>query len=456
MNAFVALDSAANPTLDSRFTASLADQITRLAGHINAANYRFLKLVAEFDRTEGWTGSGIRSCAHWLVWKCGMNLGVAREKVRVAHKLEQLPLIDAAFASGRLSYSIVRAITRVATTTTETTYLNLTEWGTAAQLERVVRKHRLAQRLQMKDREAIQHECRQARVYQDDDGMWVVTARLPAVAGELVANAIGAIVELDEESETFPQKRASALCKMAEHYLADASGELKDLKGAERCQVMLHVDAQALRREEGQLESGSTHCCVGEHNWVHPSVARRLSCDASIVTVLKGEQGEILNIGRRARTIPPAIKRAMDVRDQGCRYPGCMSAQYVDGHHIKHWADGGETSLDNLVTLCRFHHRKLHEGEFEVHKHPRTSDAFLFQSSQGQEIKPTPDHAFHDHDVSAETLSLEPGNPDVSAQTCVTKWLGDKLEVNYVVDLMMDREGVRQGRPSVNPILHDI
>jgi len=438
----------------------LADEITRLAGHINAANYRFLKLVAEFDKSGGWAGRGIRSCAHWLSWKCGLEMNAAREKVRVARKMEDLPRIDSAFASGKLSYSVVRAITRVATPATESQYLYLTEWATASQLEKLVRKHRWAQRLQEESREQLQHQQRKATVYQDDDGMWVLSARLPSVEGELVAKAIGAIVdqaddELHEKGvstediakETFPRKRADALCKLAEHYLANDSSELKDLKGSERCQVMLHVDMKTLQSHSKENPSHDhNHCCLEKDTWIHPRVAKRLSCDASLVTVLEDEKGNVLNIGRRTRIVPPSIKRALDIRDQGCRFPGCTCSHYLDAHHIQHWADGGETSLVNLVTLCRFHHRKLHEGEFSVIAHPEVADDFMFTDPTGCEITPLVHPAFPDQDdvsagrPSAEILDIERFRTDVSAETCKTQWMGDSMDEKWVVDLMMEEE----------------
>jgi hypothetical protein len=451
---------------------ALADQITQLAGHINAANYRFLKLVAEFDRRGGWAGAGVRSCAHWLSWQCGLELGAARQKVRVARKLEELPKINAAFATGRLSYSVVRAITRVATPATEDQYLHLTEWATASQIEKLARKHRWAQRLQEKNREEIQNEDRRATFYVDDDGMWVITARLPAAEGELVAKTLQAIVdsadaelhqhgitgqETGEDAPpavTMPQKRADALCRLAEHYVAGDAEALKDLKGAERCQVMLHVDLKTLQaHSDKKLSADHNHCCIGEDNWLHPNTARRLSCDASLVTVLENDKGKVLNIGRRSRIIPPSIQRALDIRDTGCRFPGCDCQQYTDAHHIRHWADGGETRLDNLVKLCRFHHRKLHQGEFTVTAHPDYADDFLFRNRQGDEIAPVRSPQFSQQNGSAEpfsaqVLELERFRPEagsaepeeISAETCKTRWMGETMDEGWVVGLLMAAE----------------
>ncbi len=98
--------------------------------------------------------------------------------------------------------------------------------------------------------------------------------------------------------------------------------------------------------------------------WLIPHAARRLACDAGLLVVEEDEVGNVLNIGRRSRIIPPAMSRALAIRDGGCQFPGCCEKRYVEGHHIKHWADGGETKLDNLVTLCRYHHRELHKGSF--------------------------------------------------------------------------------------------
>ncbi len=156
----------------------LASEITRLAGHINAANFRFLSLLARFDKQGGWSGAGVRSCAHWLEWRCGIALGAAREKVRVARALEGLPKICAAFGRGELSYSMVRALTRKAEPATESYYLYIAEHGTVSHIEQLVRKHDYVEKLQSANREELQYEARQASCYRDDDGCWVVKARL--------------------------------------------------------------------------------------------------------------------------------------------------------------------------------------------------------------------------------------------------------------------------------------
>src|SRR5580692_12307793 len=143
----------------------LAAQITELTGHLNAANGRWLSLIAEFDRLEGWSDGSTSSCAHWLNWQCGIDLGAAREKVRVAHALEKLPRIAAAMARGELSYSKARALTRVACENTEEYFLSIALHGTASHVEKLVRHYRRAQEAEELSREARQQANRRVTYF---------------------------------------------------------------------------------------------------------------------------------------------------------------------------------------------------------------------------------------------------------------------------------------------------
>ena len=173
----------------------LEAQITELAGHLNAAHYRWLCLIAEFDRREGgWSDGATPSCAHWLNWQCGIDLGAAREKVRVAHALEKLPRIGAAMARGELSYSKVRALTRVASGQTEEYLLNIALHGTAAHVEKLVRQYRRAQEAEELSREARQQATRTVTYFYDEDGSLILKGRLPAEIGALVIKALDAVV----------------------------------------------------------------------------------------------------------------------------------------------------------------------------------------------------------------------------------------------------------------------
>ena len=169
----------------------LANEITRLAGHLNAANYRFLKLIAEFDRCKGWGGDGATaSCAHWLNWKCGIGIGAAREKVRVARALENLPRVSSAMERGELSYSKVRELTRVACEGTEEYLVSIALHGTAHHVETLVRGFRRCKDAEELTREAHQQANRSVHYRFEDDGSLVLKARLPAEVGALVLKAL--------------------------------------------------------------------------------------------------------------------------------------------------------------------------------------------------------------------------------------------------------------------------
>ncbi len=311
----------------------------------------------------------MKSCAHWLNWKCGIGLGAAREKVRVAHALGKLPRIAAAMAEGRVSYAKVRELTRVADVANEAYLLNIALCGTARHVEQVARDYRRALDAAELTREAIQQRDQSFACYTDTDGSLVIRGRVPAEIGALFKKAL----EAAEDSLPIPKdvpagtsfdemhrgrkRRVEALAVLAESFLATGP---QDLTGGDRQQIVVHLDAETLKHSHAgrcELEQGPS---------IAAETARRLSCDASLVAIIANGQGEPLNVGRKTRTIPPAIRRALNARDKGCRFPGCSFKRHVDGHHVKHWAQGGATNLANLVSLCRFHHRQAHEGQVVV------------------------------------------------------------------------------------------
>ena len=189
----------------NRITACLGEEITELAAHIHAATILLLEKIREFDELEGWAQHGLASCAHWLQWQCGTNLGAAREKVRVARALPELPKISASFGEGRISYSKVRAMTRVATPDNEEFLLEVARHGTAAQVERVVSNYRRGKRLEALQEENQRHAHRELSWYVDHDGMWVLNGKFTVEQGALIAKALeGAMEALFEEQRDEP------------------------------------------------------------------------------------------------------------------------------------------------------------------------------------------------------------------------------------------------------------
>jgi Domain of unknown function (DUF222)/HNH endonuclease len=384
-----AYPSDAERAARARSIEALASQITELAGHLNAANYRFLTLIAEFDRREGWADSATHSCAHWLNWKCGIDLGAAREKVRTARALENLPKLSAAMERGELSYSKARALTRVACAGTEEYLLSIALHGTADHVEATVRHFRRCLEAEELSREAQQQKNRSVHYHWDDDGSLVLKARLPAETGALVLKALDAALqetpgkfdpieaylhsqatdgpvetssgnvsaETSVDKPTRSMQRADALGLMAESFLAHGA---EALSGGDRHQVVIHVSAETLRDDE------TGRCEVEDGPGLPAETVRRFACDASVVGIIESEHGEPLNVGRKTRSIPAALRRALDSRDGGCRFPGCTHKRFVDAHHIHHWAHGGETKPSNLVSLCRLHHRLVHESNVRI------------------------------------------------------------------------------------------
>ena len=187
----VDIDAMMQNNIDRRVRSEeLEIEILTLAGQMNAVQYRFIKLLAEFDENGGWRGDGIHSFAHWLNWKIGMGMMMGREKIRVARSLVDLPLIDQAFSQGKVSYSKVRAMTRVATPENEKFLLQIAEYGTANHMEFLVRKYQYCKRLQEPRESENWKRYKDLGWYQDETGMIVINARLPPEEGALVIRAL--------------------------------------------------------------------------------------------------------------------------------------------------------------------------------------------------------------------------------------------------------------------------
>src|SRR5262245_52645516 len=232
----------------------LGDEIAELAAHLDAATGQLLDLIREFDARGGW-GNGFSSCAHWLSWRVGLALGAAREHVRVARALGSLPKLKEALARGELSYSKVRALTRVATPETEERLLTVGRAGTAEHVELIVRGWRRMDRKAEAEESAQRHRHRALHVYPDADGMVVIRGRLEPEIGAVVMQALAAaretlyrrardvpagtsVVDGSPEAPTMEQQQADALALVAETALH--RGMDPGALGA-RYQVVVHV-----------------------------------------------------------------------------------------------------------------------------------------------------------------------------------------------------------------------
>jgi len=281
-------------------------------------------------------------------------------------------------------------------------------------------------------------------VYQDEDGMVVLRGRLEPEVGALLLHALAAAREtlyqrarvgaeaaggpggVSAETPPVAQQRADALALLAEtalHHGLDPGAP------GERYQVVVHVDAQVLADPDqpGQsvLEDGVR---------VSAETSQRLACDASRVVMRHDEEGRLLEIGARTRTIPPALRRALHHRDRGCRFPGC-GVRFGQGHHLRHWAHGGPTTLSNLALLCRRHHRAVHEEGYQVARLP--DGALQFRRPDGHPLPEVPPPAAVPRDpITVLRVCHEANGLRINARTGCPGWLGERLNVGWAIDVL--------------------
>src|SRR5437016_14365796 len=371
----------------------LGDEIAELSAHLDAATARLLDLIREYDARGGWN-NGFRSCAAWLSWRVGFAPGAAREHVRVARALGTLPRLSHALARGELSYAKVRELTRVATPETEERLLAVGRAGTAEHVERIVRGWRRVDRKAEAREAERQHAGRALHVYRDEDGTVRIRGRLAPEVGALLLQALAAAREavypknvpagtcapgVSQEMPTLEQQQADALALLAEtalHHGIDPGAP------GERYQVVVHVDAEVLADADQPGQSVLEDCAR-----VPAGTSQRLACDASRVVMRHDQDGRVVEVGARTRTIPPALRRALHHRDRGCRFPGC-GVRFGQGHHIRHWAHGGPTTLSNLALLWRRHHRAVHEEGYHIERQP--NGELRFRRPDGRPLPEVP------------------------------------------------------------------
>jgi hypothetical protein len=417
---------------------ALGEEIARMAAHLDAATHHLLTCVRQFDQSGEWHRQGALSCAHWLSWRIGLDAMTAREKVRVARALGELPSIDEALRRGRLSYAKVRALTRVATAENEGRLLDLAFASTGAQLERICRSFRrvvaeqlpsdptLDERRYVSDRVLPSGMVRVEAVLHPDEAALVMKAIEAARAAARAAKGIEAAENVSAETPARPTvSKPDALVQVAESFLAhgEAAGT-----GGDRYQIFVHLQQDPLA-PDGTSTLAAT---LDDGTRVPAETFRRLACDASLVSVAHDAAGTPLDVGRRTRTIPPALRRALWSRDRGCRFPACANTHHVHAHHIDHWAHGGETSLDNLVLLCGSHHRLLHEGGIGV---TRTGSGGLeFRDSQRRVVDRVPEAV----EVPGEAQGaierwVAAANLRIDAETNFPDWDGSPVDYDAAV-----------------------
>ena len=436
-----------------------------------------------------------------MSWACGIDTHTAREKVRVARALIGLPLLSELLAKGELGYSKVRALTRIATSENEADLLKIGLHGTAQHVEKFVRLYRRAKRAEETERADAQHENRGLTFWHEDAETVVLHGRFPPEMGTRILSALDAAMatqakeqpaagwdnegsapedmshvgrldtirrppmngrppareavsgQQSQDDYVFPigvprgtfhrgpsrtVRRADALAWMAERVFE--SGDAPALS-PDRHEIVVHVEAEVL------ANGGAGRCEIEHRTAIAAETARRLCCDAGIVPVVDGPNGEPLSVGRRTRSIPPSVRRALSNRDRGCRFPGCPATQRLHGHHVRHWAEGGKTSLNNLVLLCPTHHHLVHEGGFDVQR--LDDGAFRFTNPCGVVIRPPRRWEMS----SPETIVVRNASLGlaVDCETATALWHGERIDYDHALMVTMASWDSGDTRPEAGP-----
>jgi hypothetical protein len=450
----------------------LADEIASLSAHLDAATQRLLACIRSFDESGGWERQGAISCAHWLSWRIGLDLVTAREKVRVARALGSLPRIDQALGRGELSYAKVRAITRAASPATEERLLEMARHSTGAQLDRICRSYRqvassltdegaLPEERSVRERllpggmvkielvlhpdeaalvrsalEKAQHTLRSERRPPASaspppaQGPDPAAGRRPANASASPPPAQGPDPGADASAEALVSL-ADAAVHLADGFLGDRPGASG---GADRYQIFVHLDQDALG------EDGAQAATLDDGTRVPAETFRRLACDAGLVATRTDRDGSVLDIGRRTRSIPPALRRALWLRDRGCRFPGCGHTRFLHGHHVQHWLTGGSTSLPNLVLLCPRHHRLVHEGGFTIDpgEAPADGESLAFRAPDGTRLPVIVPRANLEDAVSSLRDWAAQRGLEIGPDTAFPWWDGAVPDYDLAVSALMD------------------
>lgn len=403
----------------------LEAELCSLSARVAAATCGFLLAVGEYDRRRGWEVWECRDMAAWLSWRCGITPVTAREQVRVARALDEFSLVRERFGEGRLSYSQVRAIVRVVTPETEEALVELAAVSTAAQLETITRAFRRSCRQSAETAEA-RHRSRFLRYGWDDDGNLVGSFCLPAEEGAALIRAVegavpaGRMAEADADGarDSYGAVRADALVEL----VSAGAGRDGDDDFDSSYLVTVVADESGLQGDTGEGPMGE--CRVDDGPGLASETVQRLVCDAAVVTVVEDGRGGALDLGRRTRRPSRALRRAMRLRDGHCQFPGC-ECRRVQAHHMRRWGTGGPTSLDNLVSLCRFHHRRVHEGGYRVLLDQRGGRHFYHPA--GYELQPTPSIGPAPDDSDRYYQGIHPYE---------SGWDGSRLDLGLTLDCL--------------------
>ncbi len=333
-----------------------ADSAHERIGH---AHRDLLRLIVEIDRREAWRDSGARDTAHWLSMRYGLSSWKAYRWIAASRKLEELPLISEALATGEIGIDKVVELTRFATPDDEARLLS---WAGDVSCASVRRRGDIEARTSRAELLEAERDRSVAWWYYDDGRRFGLQADLPAADGAVVARAIERLARTvpvmpgEDDSDFAEARRADAL-------VALCGARLSEDPDPDRATVVVHAPLESLLQ-------GTGGCEVEDGPPVHPETVRRLLCTSRLQAVLEDRTSTAVRFGRMTREPSPAMLRQVRYRDRGCRFPGCGVRRFTEAHHIVWWRNGGRTDLVNLVLICSFHHRLVHEHGWRIEREP--------------------------------------------------------------------------------------
>ena len=339
--------------LDDDGLIRVADALNR---HIAAAQVALLRVIAEVDRRRAWQDSGARDLAHWLSIRYGMSWWKADRWIRASTALENLPAITQALETGVLGIDKVVELCRFATAETED---ELIGWANEATCATIRRRADLVVRAALDETTEFERDRSLRYWYEDGGRRFGLEARMPSAQGAIVAKALERVVDqipampAHTDGVVIEARRADALLALcSQRIAADAD--------ADRATVVVHASLGALSgRRNAETEDGAV---------MPPEALQRLGCDARIQVVAENDANDAIALGRTKREPSASMMRQLRHRDRGCRFPGCGSTAFANAHHIVWWSRGGATDLDNLLLICGFHHRLVHEHGWTVER----------------------------------------------------------------------------------------
>jgi hypothetical protein len=367
----------------------LDSQTQALWAHVHVAMGRAVALQAEINRRGLWGTWGARSPGQWLSWRAGLSGTEANRLCAVADRIDDCPGTKKALTAGELSLAKAAAITRVATDATEDTLLHYARHAPTPELEAIARAYR---KVTGSGDDTDRHRRRYLTTFFDEHSDYIIKGRLTPDAGAVVEKALGVAHD----------------------------------------RIPWDPEADVLKPGLCEVEPGAE---------IAPETARRIACDAALVEMIERD-GMPPVPGRKSRIVPTRLRRALTARDRSCRFPGCTARGHYDAHHIVFWGDGGPTVLDNLVLLCRFHHRVVHEDGFSI---VASGSEFKFLSPDGWEIPAVPESSPATGDIGTAVSALGV-DVDVNPERILPAQLVGETDVALCVDYLLsdDAEAAEQ------------